>query len=557
MHRYLIPAAVAGLLFAAFFATKPALHPTALARPADRVPRFDGLGRHTRPVCENKEAQAYFDQGLAFLFAFNHDEAIRAFEQAAGLDPECPMAHWGVATANGMHINKTAVEPARARAAHEAMKRAERHVLKAKEADLPLIAAAAVRFADPAPADPRKFDEAYAKAMKAAWEKHPTDGDIGALYAESLMNLRPWDLWTADGKPQPETPEVVATLEAVMKLNPAHPLACHLYIHAVEASPHPEKADAAADRLRDLQPALGHMVHMPSHIDVRRGRWQHAVEANEKAIRADDAYRAVSEKQGFYRLYMAHNHHMLAFAAMMQGESKKALAAVRTMIAGVPKEWVAVKENAAIADGFLAAPLEVMMRFGMWDEILEEPEAAELFPIARALRHHARGVALAAKGEPKKAREELASFRAAAKATPKEATFGNNTAADLYAVADPMLEGEILAREGKVKDAIEHLGKAVAAEDKLRYAEPPDWFVPVRHALGAFLLKDRQLADAEKVYREDLRRWADNGWSLHGLGTALEAQGKKAEAQEARERFAKVFQRADVTIPASCFCATD
>jgi tetratricopeptide (TPR) repeat protein len=456
--------------------------------------------------------------------------------------------------ANGMHINKTAVEPERVKAATAALIRAERHVLKAKGADLALIAAIAVRYADPAGADRRKLDEAYAKAMKAAWEKHPTDADVGALYAESLMNLRPWDLWTPDGKPQPETPEIVATLEAVMKVNPSHPLAVHLYIHAVEASPEPGKADAAADRLRHLQPALGHMVHMPSHIDIRRGRWQAAVEANDRAIAADAAYARTVPGQGFYRLYMAHNYHMLSFAAMMHGESKRALAAVRDMAAGVPKEWVVVPENAAIVDGYLTAPMEVMKRFGRWDDILAEPDFPELFPIARAMRHQLRGVAYAAKGQVGVARTEQKLFREAAKRVPEKATFGNNVAADLFAVGEDMLTGEILAREGRLPEAIAALRSAVAKEGKLRYSEPPDWVVPVRHALGAWLLKAGDPAGAEVVYREDLKQWPDNGWSLFGLAASLEAQGKKDEAAAVRSQFDEVWKRADVKLPSSCFC---
>ena len=417
-----------------------------------------------------------------------------------------------------------------------------------------LVEALAARYADPLPKETRPLEEAYAKAMKAVWEKFPKDADIGALYAESLMNLRPWDLWTIDGKPQPETPEILKALQAVVELDPKHPLANHLYIHACEASPHPEKADAAADRLRDLQPALGHMVHMPSHIDIRRGRWQAAIEANDRAITADRNYAKTVPEQGFYRMYMAHNHHMLAFAAMMQGESKRALTAVRDMLADVPKDWVALPENAAIADGFVAAPLEVMKRFGQWDEILKEPAPPEIFPIARAMRHHIRAIAYAAKGETAKAREEQKAFREAAKKPAKDATFGNNKATDLFAVGDDMLEGEILVREGKMEAGIKALRAAVAKEDKLRYSEPPDWVVPVRHALGAFLLKDGQATEAEAVYREDLRRWPDNGWSLFGLAASLETQGKKAEAAAVRAKFDEIWKHADVKIPSSCFC---
>jgi tetratricopeptide (TPR) repeat protein len=558
MKRYL-PAYLllpfVGALWLAPPCDRPACGQQLPSRP-EPVPKFDGLGKHTRPVSANPEAQAYFDQGLAFLYAFNHDEAIRSFEQAAKLDPECAMAHWGVALACGGHINKPLMEAERAKQAFAAAKRAERHVMKATAADAALIGAVARRYADPPASaeEQAKLNAAYSKAMKAVWEKFPKDADAGAIYAESLMNLRPWDLWTLDGQPREETPELVATLEAVLKLNPDHPFALHLYIHAVEASPEPGKATEAADRLRHLQPGLGHMVHMPSHIDVRCGRWQQAVEANERAIRADAAYTKRVPEQGFYRLYMAHNHHMLAFAAMQSGQSTRALGAVREMLAGVPKEWVAVPENAAVADGFLAAPLEVMIRFGKWDNILKEPEFPAGFPIAAGLRHHARGVAYAAKGDTKAARAEWEALRAAAKVTPKEAKFGNNTAADLFAVADPMLEGEILAAEGRMEDALKSLTTAAAKEDTLNYDEPPDWVVPVRHALGAFLLKDGQAAEAEVVYRQDLKKWPENGWALYGLAASLEAQGKGVEAEKARARWRKAWANADIDLTSSCLC---
>ena len=252
-----------------------------------------------------------------------------------------------------------------------------------------LIEAASKRYAWPQPEDRKALDEAYAEAMEAVWRDHPRDADVGALYAEALMDLRPWDLWTTGGEPQPGTQKVVEVLEAVLSVRADHPLACHLYIHAVEASPHPEKAVRAADRLRHLQPGLPHLVHMPSHIDVRLGRWGEAAEANERAIAADRAYRAIRPGQGFYRLYMLHNRHMLAYAALMRGESRRAIAAVDAMLAELPIEWA--RENAAIADGYFAMPLEVRMRFGRWDEILAAPEPEATFPIARALRHAAQG----------------------------------------------------------------------------------------------------------------------------------------------------------------------
>jgi tetratricopeptide (TPR) repeat protein len=541
--RYVIPIAAAVLAASCSYA-----EPT-------KVILYEGLGTHARAVATSSpEVQKYFNQGLAFMYAYNHDEAVRGFRRAAEIDPDCAMAHWGISLALGKNYNYPFFPEEKAKAAWKALEQARAKAKSESEANRALIEALAARYADPLPKETRPLEEAYAKAMKAVWEKFPKDADIGALYAESLMNLRPWDLWTVDGKPQPETPEILKALEAVMEFAPNHPLANHLYIHACEASPNPEKADAAADRLRDMQPALGHMVHMPSHIDIRRGRWRVAIEANDKAIVADRNYAKTVPEQGFYRMYMAHNHHMLAFAAMMSGESKRALKVVRDMIADVPKDFVAKPENAAIADGFVAAPMEVMKRFGMWDEILQEPEPPEIFPIARAMRHHIRAVAYAAKGEPVKAREEQKLFREAAKKPKKDATFGNNKAVDLFAVGDDMLEGEILVREGKMAEGIKSLRSAVAKEDKLRYSEPPDWVVPVRHALAAFLLHDGKHTEAEEVYREDLRRWPDNGWSLYGLARCLEEQGKKTEAAKVRAKFDEIWKHADVKITSSCMC---
>lgn len=517
-------------------------------------PMHTGLGKHSRPVCKETRAQAFFDQGLSFLFAFNHDEARRAFQQAARLAPECAMAHWGIAISYGSHYNLVVVKPENEAAARRALELAIKYQSTARPEDQALIESLSPRFAEKTPEDRAPLNAAYSKAMKAAWEKYPLDADIGALYAESLMNLRPWDLWTAEGKPHPETTLVLNTLEAVLKVDANHPLALHLKIHALEASPHPAQAIEAADRLRHLQPGLGHMVHMPSHIDIRTGRWQQAIEANERATAADAAYHRLSPKQEFYRLYMAHNHHMLMFAAMMTGQSTKALKAIRDLAAGVPPEWVAVKENAAIADGFLAAPLEVMMRFGQWDAILKEPEMPEIFPIARALRHHAQAVALGAQGKMNEAREAQKLFHTAASATPKDAIFGNNKAQDIFAVADLMLEGELLNREGKHNEAIEKLRQAVLKEDKLRYDEPPDWIIPTRHPLGAILLKLGKYAEAEKVYREDLKQWPQNGWSLYGLAKCLNAQNRPDEAAEMEKQFAFVWSKADVKIESSCKC---
>ncbi len=517
------------------------------------VPFYDGLGSHHRKITTvSPEAQRYFDQGLNLLYAFNHDEAIRSFEQAAVADPDCAMAYWGIAIANGPHINFPLVPPDRAQAAWRSLTRAQALAPHGTGTEKALIEALSTRYANPQPADRRALDEAYSLAMQKLCKQYPTDSDIGALAAEAQMDLRPWDLWKTDGKPQPGTEEILTTLTRVLERNPNHPLGLHLYIHAVEASPNPGKAVAAADRLRWLVPGLGHLVHMPSHIDVRTGKWQKAVESNQRAIQADQRYTARSQKQGFYRIYRAHNRSMLAFAAMMQGNSRQSRESVREMLAEMPKGWR--KENAYIVDGFHAMPYELMMRFGLWKELLAEPEPPAYFPIARALRHASRGVAFAALGRTPEARSSQVAFRQAAASTPKEAFFGNNSATGLFEIAENLLEGEILFREGKKEEALAALRIAVKKEDQLRYDEPPGWIQPVRHALGATLMQVGRTAEAEKVYREDLRRLPENGWSLFGLAQSLEAQGKQAEAKQIQARFKKAWKHADVKLASSCFC---
>ncbi len=518
-------------------------------------PRFDGTGPHHRVVATpSDEAQAFFDQGLAFLYAFNHDEAIRSFRRAAELDPQCAMAYWGIAYANGPHINNPAVPPAREIKAFEAAQRAARLAETMNDgANRALINAVAFRYGSPPPDDRAPFDEAFASAMAGVHESFPDDGDVGALYAEALMNLHPWDLWTHDGEPKEWTPEIVALLEGVLETHPEHPLALHLYIHTVEASNDPARAEEAADRLRDLMPGLGHMVHMPSHIDVRRGRWEEAIVANTRAIEADRAYRAAApEPPDFYRLYMSHNHHMKAYAAMMVGRREVAMASIRDLVDDIPTDWL--RENAFWADGFIAMPYEVLMRFGRWEEILQEPEPADYLPFTRSMHHAARAVALAALDRPEEARVEQAIFLEQRKSLPADAIFGNNLAHDLLDVADRLVEGEILYREGDKDGGVEVLYQAAALEDGLNYDEPPDWIQPIRHALGATLMQERRYADAEVVYREDLARLPGNGWSLYGLARSLRLQGETAEADAIDASFETAWTGADTQLRSSCFC---
>lgn len=530
----------------------PVAAPPAAPTSVPPVRWFDDMGRYSRAITTDKpDAQRLFDQGMAFLHGFNHDEALRSFQDAASVDPDCAMAYFGIALASGPHINNPSVPPERELAAVAAIALA-RAATGASEIERELVEALATRYADPPPPDRRPLDEAYAAAMRALWSRHPTDADIGTWFAEAMMDLRPWDLWTDSGEPQPGTEEIVAVLERVMVLRPDHPLALHLYIHAVEASPQPGRADAAANGLRDLVPAHGHLQHMPSHIDVRRGRWAEAVDANAKAVAADQRYRSEMPEQEFYRLYMAHNRHMLAYAAMMIGRSAVAVEHMEALVEEIPADWA--RENPAIADGYLVMPLEVRMRFGHWDEILAAPEFPEHFPLSRALRHYARGVAYAATLEPERARAELDAFVVAVEAIPVDATFGNNLARDIASVAHKLLEGEVLYQEGKPRQAIAALEEAVAREDKLRYDEPPGWIQPVRHALGAVLLKERKYARAEAVFRRDLDQLPGNGWSLWGLAHALRLQKKTGPADEVAAEFQRVWAGADIELSSSCLC---
>jgi tetratricopeptide (TPR) repeat protein len=518
------------------------------------IPILRGLGSHTRAIgTKSAQAQKYFDQGLNLVFGFAHGAAIRSFQEAARLDPESAMAHWGIALASGPHINFPMVPPPMAEQAWAALQLAQKHAAAAKPADRALIEALAKRYVQAQPEDRSPLDRAYAEAMRGVWKAYPKDPDVGVLFAEAMMDLRPWDQWTPEGVAQPGTDEIIATLDAVIKLAPQNPFANHLYIHAVEASPQPERALAAADRLRELQPGLPHNVHMPSHIDIRVGDWQKAITSNLKAVEADRQYRQVlGPPKDMIIVYAAHNGHMLAYAAMMTGQRELAMKHIRAMVAGLPEDFL--KENAMMVEGMVAMPYEVMIRFGLWDEILAAPDHPDFMVFTRAMRLAARGVAHSAKGDVKAARREQAAYLEACKRVPAEETLGNNTGHGILAVATPMLEGEILVREAKVDEAIAKLREAIKAEDILKYDEPPGWILPVRHALGATLIQAGRFGAAEEVYREDLKRLPGNGWSLFGLAQSLKLQNKTAEAAEVEKRYKKVWQSADLKLTSSCLC---
>ena len=514
---------------------------------------YEGMGGHGHKVTTSSaRAQQYFDQGLVWTFAFNHDEAIRSYEEAARLDPDCAMAWWGIALCNGPHINNPIVTPKRSEAAWAALQRAVALKDKATPTEQALIDALSKRYADPAPADRRPLDEAYASAMHDVWLANRNDSDVGTLYAESLMDLRPWDLWQEDGQPQPGTAGIIAVLEEVMRLDENHPGANHLYIHTIEASPEPGRASVSADRLRNLVPGSGHLVHMPSHIDVLTGRWEQASKQNELAIEVDRDYRIKSPDQGFYRLYMVHNHHMLAFASMMEGRRETAIRAAHDVVNSVPADYL--KRESALMDPYMGAIYDALKRFGLWDEILSEPAPPKYLKITTAMWRFSRALALAAKGEIVKAEQEKKLFLDAVSRIPDDAIFAINNARHVLKIAEHMLDGEIALARRDVNLSVYELRKAIVLEDDLMYMEPPEWVQPVRHTLGAVLLSAGRSEEAEIVYLKDLKKWPNNGWSLYGLSRCYRMRNDTKKAEEFEALFAKAWSRADTEIASSCKC---
>ena len=517
---------------------------------------YAGFGGYARKVTtDSAEAQRWFDQGLQLLYGYNHDEAIRSFERAAQIDPSCAMAWWGSAYARGLHINNVEMGEEQTRLADAAARRAVAALDRETAVERALVQAVGQRYRWPAPADRTPLDQRYADAMEAAWHQFPDDPDVGALFAESLMTLQPWDLWTGAGVPKGRALEIAAVLERTLAKSPPHPGANHFYIHAIEASPWPEKGIEAAERLTTLVPGSGHLLHMPSHIFMRVGRYADAVEANLRAIKADEAYFALAPKPDFYSLYFMHNIHFLAYAAMMEGRYQTAIEAARKIEELIPPDFL--KNYVTIADGFMPTALHVMIRFGKWQQILDEPEPEAWRWLSRAEWHFARSVALSARGQTSEARRELAQLDEVAKDLTDEWKMGNNLASEVIDIARTMAEGELAYREGDATRAFVLLRQAVELEDRLSYDEPPGWMQPVRHALGALLLADNRVAEAEAVYRADLRRHPRNAWSLLGLQQALLGQGKTVEAELLAPQVQQAWARADVKPVASCYCHPD
>ena len=509
---------------------------------------FDDLGTLNRPVgTASPEAQRYFDQGLRLAYGFNHDEATRSFARAAELDPGCAACLWGVAWTLGPNYNVPMLEGA-AQAAWDALQAARERSARARPVEQSLIVALATRYQGPKSIDAasqQPLNEAFAAAMRDVARAHPDDDDVQVIFAESLMDVNPWHLWTLDGKAAPGTEEIVVTLEKVLSRRSAHPGANHYYIHAVEASMRPDRAVPAAERLPGLMPAAGHIVHMPAHIFQRVGRYGDASEANRRAVKADEAYLARTRPPGYYPMYLGHNHGFLAYSASMLGRSEESLRAARGSTKAIPPEMLDMMPG---MDFFASEPLLVMVRFGKWKEILAEPRPPEKYPTLTGLWLHARGMALASTGKSSEAWATMRELRTLATKIPPDLLAGQNPASAMCRLGADAIEARIAERAKSWKPAIAAWTRAVAQEDGFHYNEPADWFYPMRHYLGAALLDARKPKEAEAVFREDLKRNPGNGWALHGLATALAAQGKKDEAAATRAKFEEAWKEADIRL---------
>jgi len=528
-------------------AAPPALTLDGIAKGAALLP---DLGEHHRAVSTRvPEAQAYFDQGLRLVYGFNHDEAARSFAKAAQLDPACASCYWGLALVLGPNYNVPML-PDRFPAAWDAVKKAKANAPGATPVEQALIAALAKRYPGAEPKDPvamQPYNQAYADAMADVATKFPTDLDVQVLRAESMMDLNPWKLWSADGKPAPGTDAIVATLESVLAKDSKHPGANHYYIHAVEASKHPEKALPSAERLASLIPGAGHIVHMPAHIFQRVGRYADASETNRRAVQVDLGYIAKAPSWGYYGMYLVHNYGFLAYSASMEGRSAESIEAAQSSAKNFPP---AMLEMMPGMDFFVSEPLLAMVRFGKWQALLAQPRPEAKYPTLTALWLHAHGLASAATGDLGGAQKDLAELTKMAAAIPADTMSSTNSMRDVVGVSAAVLAAGIAQKQHDPKTD-ELWAAAVAAEDKLAYSEPDDWFYPVRHFQGASLIAGKKYADAEAVYRADLANNPGNGWALFGLAQALRGEKKTAEAAKVDAQLAKAWARADVKLTAS------
>jgi tetratricopeptide (TPR) repeat protein len=513
------------------------------------APLLDGMGNHHFEIStDDTLAQDFFNQGLALSYGFNHREANRTFRQVAKLDPENPMAWWGAALVLGPNINAAMPEDNIPRA-WEALQKAQELKANGTQKEQDYIEALSHRYAENPPEDRTLLDEAYAKAMSKLAEKYPDDLDAQTLYAEALMDLHPWNYWKQNGEPQPWMPEILSVLESVIERNPNHPGANHLYIHAVEAE-QPSKALPSANRLRDLVPGAGHLVHMPAHIYIRTGDYHQGTLANERAVKADNEYVTQCRQQGIYPLaYVPHNYHFLWATATMEGRAERSIQAAQNTSDLIDTETMR-QPGMGTLQHYWVIPLYDHVRFARWNQILDYPEPSKDLIYPRGVWHYARGMAYIGKGDPDHAVSELDKLKnIAADDTLQEVTIWDiNTTRELMQIAGRVLEGELEAQKGNFDRSIDLLYEAVSMEDQLNYNEPPDWFFPVRHNLGSILLKADRPGEAEKVYRKDLAKFPNNGWSLYGLWESLKAQGKKSEAIEIKKRFEEAWKYADVEL---------
>ena len=511
-------------------------------KPADLS--LTAAGRQRHPIHTSvAAAQDYFDQGITLLYAFNHEEAARAFEKAAQLDPKSPMPLWGVAMAVGPNYNLD-VDPERERIAYDTIQKAAKLAESAPRVEQDYVTTLMLRYSNDAKPDHKKLANIYAMGMRTLSRKYPEDLDAATMYAESLMDLNPWQLWTLDGKPGERTEEIVRVLESVLVRDPNHAGANHYYIHALEASPNPERALASAKRLESLVPNAGHLVHMPSHIYSRTGDFAEAVERNAVAARVDKAYVEEADKSGslYDLMYHSHNEHFLTMAACMQGQyavAKKAADALATRLMPHAKMM-------PMLDGFIMTPLWVDARFSKWDVILARQEPAAELAETHLMWRYTRALAFAGRHDGEKVVAEFVAFEKEEAAIPAGAPLGLQSSSKVvHAVAKEVLLARIAETQAKPEEAINHWLAAVDAQDKLAYNEPADWYYPVRESLGAAYMKVSKPYDAEMTFREDLRRNPRNPRSLFGLREALVAQQSDTDATWVDRQFKEAWKNAD------------
>lgn len=506
---------------------------------------MEGMGNLHHPIATTSaEAQKFFDQGLTLMYGFNHAEAIHSFQRAAELDPKAAMPLWGVALALGPNYNLD-VDPAAEKAAYEATQKALALAPKAPENERDYIEAVARRYTNDPKADLKQLSRDYSAAMKALVQKYPDDLDAAVLYAESLMDLNPWKLWAADGTAAEGTHEILNTLESVLRRNPNHVGANHFYIHAVEASPHPELGIPSAERLNTLVPNAGHLVHMPAHIYIRVGDYEGAVKANQVGARVDADYIKANNVQGVYpMMYYNHNVHFLYFASAMEGRYADAKKAADEVSANT----AALAPQVAMVEAFVPTNYFVLLRFNRYDDLLKLAAPGPNLPITTASWHYARGVAFARTGKVSDAESERTAFQEAVGKVPADALAGLNPAPEVLKVAAAVLDARIAEAGKNSAEAIDLWKKAVAAQDALAYDEPPDWYYSVRESLGAALCRNGQHAEAEKVFREELELHPRSGRALFGLIQALQGQKKDDDAAQVKPLFDEAWKHADTQL---------